>query len=471
MNKDKKKKIFKIIVLIALIIAAIIGGKYYLDKKEELKETKEVLAELENGSTYYYSEEEIQEFIAASTKLMEKEVKKYNLEPGISRLETYQIEMATRNGWVTVEKATDDYKHLSYNGFSVSDPDIENDDFVLYNKFTKAEEIFNKDLSLRDVYAFYGYTGVQDTSLEYVRTDKLTNERFNKMVYALRYWDNKYKNSSINEIVDEIIGYDIEFIATGVKKTSSVDEKTGVQAYFLSKFVDTKQNSMNRLQQLYKVDKVWNIDSIFGHLVRGYYLNDQPALSYEPFPAEFNYWEVEGDNYFTEYYPVSVTKFRDDIYIVNIETVKPVNLCAAVEIANNISSRFKDTSPVEYTGDNLHVIVSVNDSIYHDMTPGILNKDVYQVGGMLDDQGNLFVADAEAAALSWRFEWHPSSEAQPWVDRYFEIASEAYEADSRFSIFETIELVSEEFEVEYDDVESVIMTTYWMYNNMIPYGL
>lgn len=87
--------------------------------------------------------------------------------------------------------------------------------------------------------------------------------------------------------------------------------------------------------------------------------------------------------------------------------------------------------------------------------------------------GDSFVADDGVTPLNsqsyasqiapWQA-WSPSEEARPWVDKYFMLAAEAYESDSYFSIFETIEQVAEDFNVDYLDVESVIMSCYWTFN-------
>ena len=52
------------------------------------------------------------------------------------------------------------------------------------------------------------------------------------------------------------------------------------------------------------------------------------------------------------------------------------------------------------------------------------------------------------------------------VDRYW-IAAKAYEEDSYFSIFETIEQIADKHGVDYLDVENVIMSCYFIYHGRV----
>jgi len=469
------KKAMKWVIALAVLVACGFGlwkvgemwEKYDQEKKLEQSTVKEALENAENGTTYVYSDEEIATFKEEATKIMNKEVEEFDLQYGEGKIPKLQKEyeisdflksLVTKGEWTEAE-AYQTIENVKLNA-NYTNNDLSNSRYAIYSSASKAEDIFNKDLSLKDAYAFYGYTSVNKPSVDALRKSPYLSKEFNYFVTALKIFDEKHKDNSVKKVVEKLVDYDEAFI----KARENPQIRIGaLQALHQQWESENKENSMNPLQRLLRVEKLEYIEENLGHI---YFtrLSEKDYVEYDPFPSEYNYWETNEAEYFTVFYPKTVTKLNDLTYIIEINTEKPVDRYGATIIAQNIQCRFAKNMEVQYTGEELFkVIVKVNDEIFHDMNSGIVMTDV--VNGMnVWNKDNIVYVYSENTQLPQWHAWTPNDEARPWVDAYFSAAAKAYEEDSYFSIFETIEQVAEEFDVNYEDVENVIMSCYFIYN-------
>ena len=449
-------------------------------EKENAENKAAIFNETSDGTTYVYSEEDIETFKAAAEKLMNKEVAAFDLKPGENKLRKLQAEAAEyafqemlESGFLTEEEAAEarESKSLMYSG-TVSDLSDE-DHYVHSNVNLTAADLFNEDLSLIDPYIFYGYTSVDNPSLEIMRSDEDFIRTFNDFVFALKTLDERYKDSSalrsFKSWLD--IDSDLGFIDGNDPESETMPKYAEGAIYVLwNEWLSSeKENSMNPYLKYFRVGERFERISNTLSWVEKARRKENDVVNYEPLSSEFNYWEANESSYFTVYYPTKITKLSDFMYVVDIETEKPIDAYGAANLATNIRSYIEKQTQL-FTCDNFQVVIRVKDSIYHDMNAGILLTDIANDMFYYNDERNLPEGVSPATGNGYRYDfmnWEPSEEVRPWVDEYFSIAAEAYEKDERFSIFETIEYVADKFDADYDDVECVIMSCYWIYNGPI----
>ena len=481
MKKAKETlKIISIVVIVMIIFTGIFVAPFlYAKFKGDLKdsENKEFNTTVSSGTTYFYSEEDVAKFKSEAEKIMNAEVKRFNLEPGVPKIIKLQREAgeegereALERGFITQKIIDEDRENTKYN-YHYSASDLSDPKYRVYkNSELSAVDVFNDDLSLKDDYVFYGYTSVANPSLERLRTNQYFLMEFSDFVFALKDMDQRYKNDSSKNIVNQLIDYDEDFISLGNTQDKEIPEYTtgGVKVQWLEWLNDDKNNSMNPLLKLFKInEKITKVGSTYGMINNIYKKENVP---YEPLCAEFNYFEIDENNYFTTYYPVSTEKISDNIFIVNIETDKPVDIYGAVIVAQNIRSRIEKRN-MQYTGENFNVVIRVNDNVFHGMNSGLLMTDIVNDMYIIDtdygDNGGYLIESSQNIRLNNYMFWTPSEEVRPWVDEYFSIAAEAYKNDSYFSIFETIEQVADKYGADYLDVENVIMSCYFVYHGRV----
>jgi len=466
--KKAMKWAIALAVLVVIGYGLWMGNQKYEEYVEDKVEAIENLAEAEYGASCVYSKEDVEYFKSKALEQMDKEVKKYDLSYGenalikadVAYFGKYHVQALGEEG---LAELVENRKTETY---FMPDPDVFEEYELIYSKGTSIDNILNKDLSLKNPKVFYGYTSVDNPSTKLMKSSPNFDVRFNYFVAFLKEVDEKYKDSSTSLIVERLIESDND----GFIKPSGWDTEIRLNetyALYQQWLLETKENSLNPLQRLLKVEKLTNIEEIapWGlKLVNP--LKEKDYVKYEPLADEFNYFVANENQYFTTYWPSSVSKVDDNTYIVHISTDKPVERLGATNITQNILRYFAHSESEYINDDYPKLIVKIGDEVYHDMNSGILMADVLN--------GNSFITGKEGAyymnGISCNTElapwqaWSPSEDVRPWVDAYFSVAAKAYKEDNYFSIFETIEQVAEEFNVDYEDVENVIMSCYWTFN-------
>ena len=159
MKKAKETlKIISIVVIVMIIFTGIFVAPFlYAKFKGDLKdsENKEFNTTVSSGTTYFYSEEDVAKFKSEAEKIMNAEVKRFNLEPGVPKIIKLQREAgeegereALERGFITQKIIDEDRENTKYN-YHYSASDLSDPKYRVYkNSELSAVDVFNDDLSL-----------------------------------------------------------------------------------------------------------------------------------------------------------------------------------------------------------------------------------------------------------------------------------------------------------------------------------
>ncbi len=481
-EKEPKKKRSKLVIFTVILLIAIVGYVGYKIARPYVmtmlgSNRVETIEKLEVGKTYVYSEEQKAEFREAANRLKDKQVAERDLKPG----DNYNLkefwDSYTEAGFVEEDyggdKGAEEFGYISNleNHYRSEDREI-----VYYTEDINEGVYFNEDLSLAEPNLFYGYTSVGNSY--YAKRgfpgeeDKKQNE-FALFVRNIEILDEKYKNTTNNDLRDFLQKqYEQDFYIFNMNNRvfNSMEDLEGYvigpQKYAFSKWYgEVKKNSSNALQTfLFMKPQEINYKGV----PFTYDVNPNKELSdVTLYPEEYNSF-FEKNNYFATYVPHSVTKMEDDVYLIKIEVDQELDRLGVAMILKDLYLNFAKS----HIGENIEVNI---EDIKFDVMVQIQYKDDLSNGLVVDygiydiqNRNQLYDIDGEYAMATNSIMsntmsmWFPDEEAQVWVAEYFDIAKEAYDNDSHFSIFDTISDLADKYDVPEKDMKSVIMSYYYL---------
>ena len=160
------------LLILVLAIGYFVYDTYF---KDDTKQNQTIVkSDIEVGTVYEYSEEEIQDFISKAEKELELD-KRYGLEPGydIDTWKRFGKELPEDFFPADITNKTITTYYDSYYVLKEHDSEVFQDNYNnLYERLPsqikykvnklKASDAFNEDLSLKIADAYYGYSSVGD---------------------------------------------------------------------------------------------------------------------------------------------------------------------------------------------------------------------------------------------------------------------------------------------------------------------
>ena len=504
MKKKKSSGMWIFLLILILPIGYFVYDTYF---KDDTKHNQQIVkSDIEVGTVYEYSDEEIQEFISEAEQRLEAD-KKYGLEPGydIDTWKKYGGKELPEGFWPDdypgIDTYYDSYYFLSERDGYVLESNINNLDNRVPSQIKykvdnlKAADVFNDDLSLKIADAFYGYSSVGDPWFPLVKYPNSNDYSVYEIYrpssardYVKGYWDIFEKFKAEIEAIDK---------AYKDKGTALMDVMNNVNLETVGKtygdggcyggctlFKDlyrnfTSINSMNPLQTYLMGQYKWNDDNMDGRIVllEGLNINQNDKMT-DYYPEEYNYFSNH-DHYFFYYYPTRVEKIDERTYLVDIETSNVANRYAIEQIYYNICGNFlkkyrdatTDFTLYEDYFEKMDIIIRINNT---DMNKGMVLD--YSMGSVLYPELSTSTEDFPTSTISDThlrsymnmdpagIPWYPNEEAQELLKHYFTYAREAYDNDSYFSFTETIEKSAKEVGMDIEDAEKIVYSYYLLCN-------
>lgn len=445
MDKNEDKGIKLGSILVVAILLGIIGFAGYAtyDAWKKNKEIEEAivhndpqtvlkLEDLPDGYTYIYSEEQKAELREQALKIQEKDIKKYDLFPGLPQYIAFILrtdEERASDDFTDWMKNRDGKMHDSYFAEENIDHiyDIETTDDL--------GTVFNDDLSLKLIRPFIGFTSVGEDELEYAGGYNYFKERLEE--YDSKY---AYSENGLYKQLKQIVDHSDESLAY-----ANVTE-IGITSIYRSMF-DEKTKYIHPFVSITRYGIPYDV------------FEDGSPANYEEILNKYNYYNTN-NSYYTTYVPSKVTKVNWNTYIVDLETDKPIDIFASSTAINMIGHYF---TPCLYyvpeTGkwcvrelrdNSLNLIVRIN---YEGDAAKELFPAAYSniTSEYLGDDFTYDLAEFNVGL------WYPNEESQEWYDRFYSKLSEAYENEEPFPIFDEIKAMSEEYGVDYKTMEIVVL--------------
>lgn len=500
MQENKKKKssgMWIFLLILILVIGYFVYDAYF---KDNAKHNQEIVnSEIQIGTVYEYTEEEIQEFLSKAEQQLEID-KMYGLEPG------YDIDTWKKYGKEPEETSSfyldaiityyDSYYNLAekdgmiYEGNKNEYDRLPSQIKYKVNKL-KASDAFNDDLSLKIADAFYGYSSVGNPWFPIIRYNEEKGKeeayipssakdyiggyqnnimRFKPEIEAL---DRAYKNgdNALMEVMNTV-----NLTAAGY----TPEECYGGCALFKNLYRNfTSTNSMNPLQTYLMGQYQWNDDVADGriNLIKDLTINSNDMLI-DYFPDEYNYF-ADHDHYFFYYYPTRVEKIDERTYLVDIETTDVASRYAVEQIYYNICGNFIKRYRNQATGltlydeyfEKMDIIIRVNNT---NMNKGMVLD--YSMGSVLypelsyptdffpENWVDDFHLRSSMKTSPAGIPWYPNEEAQELLEHYFTYAKKAYDNNSYFSFIESINSAAKEVGMDVEDAEKVVYSYYLLCN-------
>lgn len=444
------------------------------------------------SDSYFYSQEQIDGFIEKVQQDLDEALLYNKIEPGFD-IYSYQKKedelslMKTIPGFQSVKLDSGSDYVACIDGdvfhYNIGLLDIDSIKNVPYPvKKLTFDKAFNNDLSLKIEDAFYGYTSVADpfyykflNQYDYEKYDKAINyvnqpDLVNKIAYYIDKIDNYYKNSN-GELSEVLANYQHSFdiLAEG--------EYGGTKLFKDLYRTYNADKSCNPLQT-YLASRYTDYQSLVHELESMAIPSNSNAYEIDLFLDEYNYFS-ENKNYYLFYYPVSVNKVDEKVFLVDIETTKPVNDYTAEIIYYQIETKFNQTyqfmdinasiTKEEYP-EKMDIIVRLNNN---DLNSGLL-LERYMSSVLYPELAtdytmrhpNNIYDNYLRNSYNDRQEipWYPNSEAQELLKVYFSNAKEAFDNNTYFSFSESIQKAASELDFNYAKAQSIVYSYYLICN-------
>ena len=480
------------LLILILPIGYFVYDTYF---KDDTKHNQQIVkSDIEVGTVYKYSDEEIQEFISEAEQQLEMD-KKYGLEPGYDINTWNKYKDGKFNQMWYDEESIKEYDVKIYDNYYITKKvdgayfssamgfvDIVSGQVKYKVNKLKAKDAFNDDLSLKIADAFYGYASVGEPYLPIVFSDKIYDEKDAKSYFTgarqnlerfmseIEALDAKYKNDG------EVLLNKLNSLM--LRDNDNLNGKIGGVQLFKDLYRNyTSTNSMNALQTflaskyeiIYRPEGYWK-------LVEDLNINYGKEEKLNYYPDEYNYFN-DHDHYFFYYYPTRVEKIDERRYLVDIETsdipTKYATEMIYYQITINFNRRyrnlFEDAIDYDTYKEKMDIIIRINNN---KMNKGMLLDN--SMGSVLYPEVNVGMDKNgfEENITDWglrtivseprnnHITWYPNEEGQELLEHYFTYAKDAFDSDSYFSIVETIEKSAEEIGMELSDAKSILYSYY-----------
>lgn len=497
-NKKKKSSGMWMFLLIVLICCGIVIYTAFF--KDKIEEANSKSSNIEVGTVYEYTDEEIQNMIDLASKQLEEDKLHYKIKPGYSILDWKKLgddPLEKNPGYKETFKdhevvIDDAYYYYEKDGKTIWVGQFGHDEKLpseVKYKNTKMKESnsFNDDLSLKIADAFYGYGSVgnpyyylvlENPQGQYLERGKTAKD------YVLAYQSDYENFMAVIEAMDEMYKNNNEQLLSNINKLSIKDidnlqqDAYGGTKLFKEIYRDLRStNSMNPLQTILASNYNWN--SYYYDLIDSSNINRDKYGKLDYYPEEYNYF-ADHNNFFFYYYPIRVEKVSSNKYLVDVETSLPATRLAIEEvfyqIASNFSRKYDNDLDAPYFKDydsKFDIIVRINNS---EINKGMIldyamGSVLYQnllgdsyIPGDFSSYDGIIDKGLRCSGAFGHIPWYPNEEAQELLSVYFTYAKEAFDSDSFFSIVETIERSAKDLNMELPDAKRIIYS-YYLYCN------